>query len=209
MSATPARCLVADDHPALLLAVTTYLAEQGFDVVGQAEDGAGAVAAAERERPDLAVVDYRMPHAGGADLVRQLKSVSPDTQVAVYTAEADEALVDEALAAGAAAVVLKEAPLADLVRALVSIGQGRPYLDAAIAAGSVGAGGSGTGGRLTPREADVLRLLSDGLTHEQVGRRLNISAETARTHLRKACERLGVTTRTAAVASAIRRGLIG
>jgi DNA-binding NarL/FixJ family response regulator len=203
------RCLVADDHPALLLAVTAYLAENGFEVVGAAEDGARTVAAAEREQPDLALVDYRMPRAGGAELVRRLKAVSPQTQVAVYTADADEALVEEALGAGAAAVVLKEAPLADLVRALVSIGQGRPYLDAAIAAGSLGPRSTGTAAALTPRETDVLRLLADGLTHEEVGRRLRISPETARTHLRKACERLGVTTRTAAVARAIRRGLIG
>jgi DNA-binding NarL/FixJ family response regulator len=207
MSGSLSRCLVADDHPALLLAVTEYLAEHGFEIVGSAEDGAGTVAAAERERPDLALVDYRMPRAGGAELVRRLKTVSPETQVAVYTADADEALVEEALAAGAAAVVLKEAPLADLVRALHSIQKGRPYVDAAIAARSLSAG-SDRPKALTPREADVLRLLAEGLTHEQVGKRLQISPETARTHLRKACDRLGAATRTGAVASAIRLGII-
>jgi DNA-binding NarL/FixJ family response regulator len=203
------RCLVADDHPALLLAVTAYLAENGFELVGQADDGAGALAVAEREQPDLAVVDYRMPRAGGAELVRRLKAVSPHTEVAVYTADADDRLVEEALGAGAAAVVLKEAPLADLVRALVSIGQGRPYVDAAIAVRSLGTGANGTAAALTPRETEVLRLLAEGLTHGQVGRRLHISPETARTHLRKACDRLGVATRTAAVARAIRLGLLG
>jgi DNA-binding NarL/FixJ family response regulator len=136
-----------------------------------------------------------------------LKDVSPETQVAVYTAEADGALVGEALASGASAVVLKEAPLADVVRALEAIAEGRPYVDAVLAARALGGRASETTA-LTPRETDVLRLLADGLTHEQVGRRLEIGAETARTHLRKACGRLGVATRTSAVARAIRLGLI-
>ena len=202
----PPRCLVADDHPALLVAVTDYLGENGFEVVGQARDGDETVAVAAREQPDLAVVDYRMPCAGGPELVRRLKEASPRTRVAVYTADADETVVDDALGAGAAAVVLKEAPLADLVRALNSIGQGRQYVDAAIDLRSLAA--SRGPSRLTRREVDVLRLLADGHTHEEVGRRLRISPETARTHLRKACGRLGVATRTAAVAAAIRRGLI-
>lgn len=207
MSDAPSRCLVADDHPALLLAVSGYLAEYGFEVVGPAEDGDRAVATAERERPELALVDYRMPRAGGVELVRRVKAASPTTQVAVYTAEADESLVEELLAAGASAVVLKEAPLPDLVRALRAILQGGSYVDAAVA-GRSPAARDRTSGSLTAREADVLRLLADGRSHEQVGRRLGISAETARTHLRKACGRLGAATRTEAVARAIRLGLI-
>jgi DNA-binding NarL/FixJ family response regulator len=147
-----------------------------------------------------------MPRGGGAEVVRRLKAVSPSTEVAVYTAEADEALVDAALTAGASAVVLKEAPLADLVRALRSILDGRPYLDAALTAASLQP--TRAGGPLTPRETDVLRLLAEGLSHEAVGQRLDISAETARTHLRKASDRLGAATRTEAVARAIRLGLI-
>lgn len=207
MTSAAPRCVVADDHPGLLLAVSGYLEEHGFEIVGRADDDAGTVAAAGRERPDVAVVDYRMPRAGGAELLRGLKAASPTTEVAVYTAEADEALVAEALAAGASAVVLKEAPLEDLVRALRSILDGRPYVDAAIAARSP-AGRARASRALTARETDVLRLLADGLSHEQVGRRLAISAETARTHLRKACTRLGAATRTEAVARAIRLGFI-
>jgi DNA-binding NarL/FixJ family response regulator len=201
------RCIVADDHPALLAALTQFLTEHGFEVAYAAGDGAAALAAAERLRPEVALLDYRMPQPGGAELVRRLKAVSPQTEVAVYTAEADRALVEEARAAGASAVILKEAPLADVVRALESIRAGRPYLDAAIAARALGVRGDDPAA-LTPRQSDVLRLLADGLTHEQVGQRLQISAETARTHLRKACERLGAPTRTSAVARALRLGLI-
>lgn len=207
MSAPSARCLVADDHPALLVALTPYLEEHGIDVVHAALDGLDALAAAKRLQPDVALLDHRMPRLGGSELVRRVNEASPATRIAVYTAEADPATVDDALASGASAVVLKDAPLADVVRALEAIVDGRRYIDAVLAAGVLADRSHGAVS-LTRRETEVLRLLADGLTHEEVGRRLEISAETARTHLRKACGRLGAPTRTSAVARAIRLGLI-
>jgi DNA-binding NarL/FixJ family response regulator len=205
VTAPIARCLVADDHPALVSAVADFLTDQGFEIIGPAADGAQALAAAQSSRPELALVDYRMPRSGGRELVRRIKEVSPTTRVAVYTAEANEQLVIDVLAAGADAIVLKEAPLLDLVRALTSILDGQPYVDPALAGAALGIG---RGPRLTPREADVLRLLAEGLTHEEIGERLDIASETVRTHARKAAERLGAKTRTQAVATAIRLELI-
>jgi DNA-binding NarL/FixJ family response regulator len=205
MSAPIARCLVADDHPALVSAVADFLADQGFEIIGPAADGAQALAAAENAQPELALVDYRMPRSGGRELIRRLKEISPATQVAVYTAEANEQVVADVLAAGADAIVLKEAPLLDLVRALRSILDGHPYVDPALAGAALGVG---RGPRLTAREADVLRLLAEGLTHEEIGERLAIASETVRTHARKAADRLGAKTRTQAVATAIRLELI-
>jgi DNA-binding NarL/FixJ family response regulator len=196
------KCLIADDHPALIAAVSTYVADNGFEVVGPAPDGRRAVALAEEAKPELALVDFRMPRLSGTDLVRALLEVSPETRVVVYTADADEALARDVLAAGAAALVLKEAPLADLVRALESALAGGSYLDPALARTAV------PNGKLTARELDVLVLLAEGLQHEEIGRRLGISSETVRTHLRKACDRLGASTRTQAVATALRLGLI-
>ena len=196
------RCLVADDHPALLSAVTSYLSENGFEVVGPANDGRRAVALAAETKPDLALVDYRMPRLSGTDLVRQIKEVSPDTVIAVYTADADQQMARDVMEAGAVALVLKEAPLADLVRALEAALAGGSYLDPALERDGA------PSGKLTPRELDVLRLLAEGLQHEEIGRRLGISSETVRTHLRKASDRLGATTRTQAVATALRLGLI-
>jgi DNA-binding NarL/FixJ family response regulator len=196
------RCLLADDHPALTAAVSVYLAENGFEIVGPAPDGHRAMLLAESEQPELALVDYRMPRLAGVDLIRALREASPGTRVAVYTAEGDEQLAREALAAGAVAVVLKEAPLADLVRALEAALAGGTYLDPALAKDAA------PGADLTRRELDVLGLLAEGLQHEEIGRRLGISAETVRTHLRKASARLGAVTRTQAVAKALRLGLI-
>jgi DNA-binding NarL/FixJ family response regulator len=199
------RILVADDHPALLAAVCAFLEESGFDVVGQAADGGTAVALARDVRPDAVVLDYRMPRLGGSELVGELRA-EVDTAVAVYTADADERLVAEAFAAGAAAVILKEAPLADVTRALSAILAGGTYVDPAL--GVLTLTGAGSRLELTQREADVLLLLADGHTYEAIGRRLEISPETVRTHLQKASERLNASTRTHAVATAIRLGLI-
>jgi DNA-binding NarL/FixJ family response regulator len=201
-----ARCLLADDHPALVAAVGDFLSEQGFEVVGPAGDGWQALALADGERPELALVDFRMPRLAGGELVARIKEVSPATRVAVYTADADDRVVAEALGAGADAVVLKEAPLADLVRALTSILGGRPYLDPALADATFGGRAGST--QLTTRELEVLTLLAEGLSHEEIGRRLEIAGETVRTHARKAADRLGARTRTQAVATAIRLGFL-
>jgi DNA-binding NarL/FixJ family response regulator len=196
------RCLVADDHPALTAAVAQHLDAAGYAVVGPARDGRAAVALAAAEAPEAAVVDYRMPKLAEAELVAALLRVSPRTKVCVYTAEADEELARCAVAAGASAVVLKGSPLSDLVQAVKTVHAGRSYLDPALRTGAR------RSGKLTERELDVLRLLADGLPHEEIGRRLGIGSETVRTHLRKASERLGAATRTQAVAIALRLGLI-
>jgi DNA-binding NarL/FixJ family response regulator len=195
-------CLVADDHPALLAAVSAYLEGNGFTVVGPARDGEAALRLATDEQPRLALIDWRMPRLSGGELVRAIGEASPRTSIAVYTADADERTAREALDAGAIALVLKEAPLADLVRALEAALAGRTYLDPALTRGP------GHSTRLTPRELDVLSLLAEGLQHDEIGRRLGISSETVRTHLRKASGRLGASTRTQAVATALRLGLI-
>jgi DNA-binding NarL/FixJ family response regulator len=197
-----ARCLIADDHPALTSAVSAYLAESGFEIVGPAVDGRGAVELVAAEQPEVALVDYRMPRLSGTELVRAVREASPDTAVAVYTADADAEVAEAVFEAGAVALVLKAAPLADLVRALQAVLAGNHYLDPAVHRLAQPAS------RLTERELDVLRLLAEGFPHDEIGKTLGISSETVRTHLRKASDRLGASTRTQAVATALRMGLI-
>jgi DNA-binding NarL/FixJ family response regulator len=196
------RCLLADDHPALTSAVSAYLAESGFEIVGPAVDGRGAVELVAAEHPDLALVDYRMPRLAGPELVAAVKEASPETLIAVYTADADANLAEAVFEAGAVALILKASPLADLVRALNAVLAGNSYLDPSLHRLTLPAS------RLTERELDVLRLLAEGFPHEQIGKTLGISSETVRTHLRKASDRLGASTRTQAVATALRMGLI-
>lgn len=197
-----ARVLVADDHPALVAAVASYLDANDLDVIGPAADGDAAVRLAEVHKPDLALVDWRMPRRSGAELVTAILEASPETRVVVYTADGDEHLAREALDAGAVSVLLKEAPLPDLLRAVEATLNGRSYLDPALRRTAKNRTA------LTQRELEVLSLLADGLRHEEIGARLGIGPETVRTHLRKASERLGATTRTQAVATAFRMGLI-
>ena len=200
---TDPRCLLADDHPALTVAVSTYLSENGFDVVGPVADGRRAVALAEQVKPELALVDFRMPRLSGVELIKALLEVSPKTRIAVYTADADEQIARDVLDAGAVGAraeggaARRSRPRARgcARRQLVPrprAREGRPSPDR----------------ELTQRELDVLGLLAEGLQHEEIGRRLGISSETVRTHLRKASDRLGAATRTQAVATALRLGLI-
>lgn len=201
------RCLLADDHPALVVALSDFLERSGIEVVAIARDGAEAVELAQAESPDVALVDYRMPRLAGTELIEGIRSVASGTKVVVYTAEMGDGLARDALGAGASGVVLKEAPLVDILRAVDTALQGRTYVDPALAGQALlnpRAGGT----LLTPRERQVLELLAEGLSHDEIGKRLGISGETVRTHLQKASERLGAGTRTQAVATALRLGLI-
>ncbi len=205
MSGSP-RCLIADDHPALLTAVASYVEGNGFDLIGTAVDGPEALELAESARPDVALVDFRMPRLGGVELVKQLCASVPEAKILVYTADARDSEVAELLAAGAHGVVLKEAPLVDLVRALKAVLDGRSYVDPAYA--GLGLVGPQRRTDLTQRETEVLCLLAEGLSYEAIGKELSISGETVRTHVRKACERLDAGTSTQAVATALRQRLI-
>lgn len=201
-------CVVADDHPAVVAAVRDVLQAAGLSVVGQARDGAEALAQIEARRPDVALVDVRMPKLGGIEVARRSAKVSPATAVVLYTAYGDRALLTEALDAGARGFVLKEAPLTDLARATELVASGGTYVDPVLAGNVASATMNDTTAALTLREREVLRLLAEGFSNEEVGSRLFISPETVRTHVRKAMGKLGAGTRTQAVATAMRNSLI-
>jgi DNA-binding NarL/FixJ family response regulator len=206
--ATGVTAVVADDHPAMLAAVVDMLGEVGIEVVGSARDGQDALAKIEARQPTVALVDMRMPRLSGIAVVRDGLSASPATAFLLYTAYGDRALLIEALDAGARGFVLKEAPLSDLVRAVEIVAAGGTYVDPVLA-GTLAASSIGNKlPELTQRERDVLRLLADGLANEEIGKRLYISAETVRTHVRKAMDKLDADTRTQAVARALRDRLI-
>jgi DNA-binding NarL/FixJ family response regulator len=198
-------CLVADDHPAVLEAVAEFLAAGGIDVVARAREGEEALALIGARQPRVALIDVRMPGLGGLEVARRARRAAPRTSVLLYTGYGDRALLSEALDAGVGGLVLKEAPLDDLLRAIRTVAAGRSYVDPVLAATAVG---PSTAARLTPREREVLRLLADGHSNEEIGTRLFISAETVRGHIRKAMAKLGADTRTEAVALALRQRLI-
>lgn len=197
---------VADDHPAVLDAVSRFLDQNGVDVLGIADDGEEALRELERLRPAVAILDLRMPGFTGGEIIRRARAVAPDTALLVYTGLVDQETIVDALAAGADGVIEKDASMLELVRAVRLVAAGRSYVDASLAA-SVLQGGSFSVG-LTTRELEVLRLLADGNSNESIARELHIAPDTVRAHVRKAMAKLSASTRTQAVATALRKSLI-
>jgi DNA-binding NarL/FixJ family response regulator len=208
LDSDPITCLVADDHPAVVEAVSDVLAEHGILVAAKARDGEDALERIEALKPAVALLDVRMPRLDGIEVARQAARSTPETAVILYTAFGDRALLIEALDAGARGFVLKEAPLAEVVRAVELVAAGKTYVDPVLAGVLSGGAASEKLVNLTQREREVLRLLADGLANEEIGKRLLISAETVRTHIRKAMAKLDADTRTQAVATALRQSLI-
>lgn len=204
----PLSCFVADDHPAMVEAVCAVLEDSGIEIAGRARDGEEAYTKLETRRPAVALVDVRMPGLSGIDLVRRATKAQLPTRFVLYTGYGDRALLTEAIDAGANGFVMKEAPLVDLVRAVEIVAKGGTYVDPVLAGIFAAAQANGSTPELTQREREVLRLLADGHSNEEIGRRLFISPETVRTHIRKAMTKLGADTRTQAVAKALRLSLI-
>jgi two-component system, NarL family, nitrate/nitrite response regulator NarL len=201
--ACPITCVVADDHPAVCDSVSRALAADGVVVLARVRDGDDALAAIREHRPEVAIVDVRMPGLHGVALAREAAEL---TAVVLYTGYGDASLVLEALAVGVRGFVLKEAPLAELVRAAECVAAGGIYVDPVLVGCVVG--DRDARGRLTPREREVLCLLADGKRNEEIGNELRIAAETTRVHIRNAMRKLGAETRTQAVATALRKSLI-
>jgi DNA-binding NarL/FixJ family response regulator len=201
-------CVVADDHPAVLEAVAEFLVQGGVRVVARARDGEEALERIERHLPDVALVDVRMPKLAGIELARRLHRAEARTSILLYTGYGDRAMLTEALDVGVRGFVLKEAPMDDLLRAIQSVASGGTYVDPVLAGALASASIDTELPQLTQRERDVLRLLADGRSNEEIGKELYISAETVRTHVRKAMGKLDADTRTQAVARALREHLI-
>ena len=199
-------CLLVDDHPAILKALVAILSDDGIDVIGRAERGIEGLAIMEARRPDVALVDLRLPDLSGIEVVRAAAVSAPETACLLYTGYAEWAQAREALDAGARGVVSKEAPLADVARAICAVAAGGSYLDPRLG-GELAIGAPGRP-ELTRRERDVLRCLADGLTNDEIGAKLFLSPETVRGYVRKATARLGARNRMQAVAAALRNGMI-
>lgn len=195
-------CVLADDHPAVLEAVSRVLREHGIDVVATSTDGESAVAAILEHKPQVAIIDIKMGRLSGVEATRR---IGTDTHVILYTGYRDRTLLLDGLDAGARAIVLKEAPLDDLVRAVRTVAEGGVYLDPVLAGVLIT---TETTKALTERERSVLRLLADGYRNDSIGSALAIAPDTVRAHVRNAMRKLEVDTRTQAVAEALRRSLI-
>lgn len=190
-------------------AVARYTAEEeDIELVGRASDGDQALRMIEVRRPDVAVLDIKMPGCGGIEIVRQLVGSPGAPAVILYTGYPERSLLLEALDAGARGFLLKESPLSDLMRAIRIVAGGGTYIDPVLAGVVAGPLATDRLPKLSKREREILRLLADGMRNEQVAAVLSISPLTVRTHVKHAMEKLEADTRTQAVASALRQSII-
>jgi two-component system nitrate/nitrite response regulator NarL len=201
-------CVVADDHPPIIDAVSRFLTSHGIDVVATARDGEAALAAVTAHRPRVCLADVRMPKLDGLELARRVHAEVPDTSVLLYSGLSDAALVSDALDAGAHGFALKDAPLEDVARAIHSVAEGDLYVDPVLAA-TLASNRRDEQRTLSSREREVLRMLAEGGSYAEIGSALFLSPDTVRAHAQRAMTKLGARTRTQAVAVAMRHAMIG
>jgi DNA-binding NarL/FixJ family response regulator len=197
------RCVVVDDHPAVLAAVRPYLERNGLRVMRTASTIREGTRAIVAERPDVAVVDLRLPDGSGLELARATVADGA-TRVVLYTGGGDATTVGDGLRLGVNGFVRKNAPLRDLVRAIHAAASNTVYIDPELTAEAIAQAPV----RLSAREQAVLQHVADGQSYAATGASLGIGAETVKTHLKNAFDKLGAETRTQAVAEALRRKLI-
>lgn len=203
------RVLLADDHPVVRSGLAGLLdVEPDITVVGEVGDGAQAVRVAAELRPDLVLMDLRMPVLDGAAATARIVREVPGVRVLVLTTYETDADILRAVEAGATGYLLKDTPREQLVAGVRGAARGESALSPSVASRLVQQMRGGDAERLTPREIEVLAGVSRGLSNAAIGRELFISEATVKTHLLRAFAKLGVDDRTRAVTVAMSRGLI-
>ncbi len=208
------RVLLVDDHAVVREGLRAFLElQEGIEVAGEAADGQAGVAAAERLRPDVVLMDLVMPRLDGVGAMRELRSRLPDVKVIVLTSFADDEQLLPAVQAGAAGYLLKNAQPQELARAVRAAHAGEAVVDPHIAARLLDSiaqpAGEAPADQLTPREQEVLELIARGLSNKRIARELGIAEKTVKTHVGHVLAKLGVTDRTQAALHAVRSGIAG
>ncbi len=204
----PLRLLVVDDHPVVRAGLVAILGEEaGFEVVGEAADGAEALVRARDLRPDVVLMDLRMPGGDGTEATAALRSQQDPPAVLVLTTYDTDADIVRAVEAGANGYLLKDSPRETLTSAIRAAARGETVLAPPVVA-RLASHLRRPVTALTARELDVLSQVARGLSNAEIGVELHIAEATVKTHLIRVFEKLGVTDRTAAVTAAYRQGLL-
>jgi DNA-binding NarL/FixJ family response regulator len=209
MSESPVRVLIVDDHPVVrdgLRGIFESTAE--FEVAGEAGNGAEAVTRARALKPDVVLMDLRMPDVDGVTAIKRLAELGLDTRVLVLTTYDTDSDVVPAIEAGATGYLLKDAPRTELLRAVRAAARGEAVLSPSVATRLLGQVRAPAREPLSNRELDVLALVARGTSNRDTATRLFISEATVKTHLRRIYDKLGVDTRAGAVAVAKERRLL-
>ncbi len=205
----PIRLLIVDDHPIVRDGLRGIFADApDVEVVGEAGNGAEAVARAGQLRADVVLMDLRMPGMGGVEAIRRLGQTMPSARVLVLTTFDTDSDVLPAVEAGATGYLLKDAPREELIRAVRAASKGEAALSPSVASRLLGQVRKPATGALSEREREVLGLIASGATNREAAARLFVSEATIKTHLLHIYDKLGVRDRAAAVGEAYRRGLL-
>jgi DNA-binding NarL/FixJ family response regulator len=208
---TPIRLLLADDHPVVRAGLSGMLAaEADLEIVGEAADGAQACTLARALRPDVVLMDLRMPGMDGVTATAAITAELPQVRVLILTTYDTDADIVRAVEAGASGYLLKDTPRLELAAAVRAAARGETVLAPTAAATLVTRvrTPAAQSAALTARETQVLALVAEGRTNADIGRELFIGESTVKTHLIRIFTKLGVDDRTAAVTAAMRRGLL-
>ncbi len=206
---TPVRVVIVDDHPVVRDGLRGMLeGDDSLEVVGEASDGGEALRVVARVATDVVLMDLRMPGVDGVTAIARLAFGHPDVRVLVLTTYDGEADILRAVEAGASGYLLKDTPRSELRRAIRATAAGETVLAPAVAARLVVQARRPPGETLTSREVEVLQLVAGGATNREAGRALHVSEATVKSHLLHAFTKLGVDDRTAAVTTALQRGII-
>jgi two-component system nitrate/nitrite response regulator NarL len=206
------RVVVGDDHPLFRDGVVRALQNSGeIEIVAEADDGTSALEAIREHKPQVALLDYRMPGMDGAEVAAAVTRDQLPTRVLLISAHDDAAIVYHALQEGAAGFLPKESSRSEIVAAVLSCAKGRDVLPASMAAGLAGEirkRNEPSGPTLSAREREVLVMIADGKTIPAIAGELYLAPSTVKTHVQRLYEKLGVNDRAAAVAEAMRRRLL-
>ncbi|MGA5462415.1 response regulator [Mycobacterium sp. NPDC050041] len=206
------RVVVGDDHPLFRDGVVRALQSSGaIDVVAEADDGVAALAMIREHRPQVALLDYRMPGLDGAEVAAAVIRDDLSTRVLLLSAHDESAIVYKAIQEGAAGFISKESSRSELVEAVLDCAKGRDVIAPALAAGLAGEirrRNEPDAPVLSPREREVLTMIAAGLSIPAMARDMFLAPSTVKTHVQRLYEKLGVSDRGAAVAEAMRRKLL-
>jgi len=202
------RLVLIEDHQALREGLELLLGREGCDVVGTAGTASEGQQLVEDLAPDVALVDIRLGDDDGIDLTRRLLGADPERRIVLYTGSSDEELLFSGLDSGARGYALKDGSPRELVDALALVAGGGSYVDPRLRPALLSRRATERLPSLSNREREILDLLAQGLTGEQVAERLVLSAETVKTHIRNAMGKLEAHTRVHAIAIALREGFI-
>jgi DNA-binding NarL/FixJ family response regulator len=210
----PVKVVLVDDHDLLRRGIRTMLESEGIDVVGEASDGSKVLELMEESLPDVVLIDVVMPNKDGIEATREIKDGFPNVGVVVLSGHDDQQFVFDALKAGASGYLLKTAELEDVVDTVQSVAKGEGKLDPVLASKVLTEfqryqkDEVGVYQPLTPREKQILQLMSEGLPNKTIARRLTISERTVTTHVANIYSKLHVNNRVSAIQEAMRRRIL-